>query len=428
MYRPYNQGVNYLAIKSFVVFFLLVSCSSSRFASFESKLESSPLNRSFHSLVVFNIDKQKEVYNHLGDRYFTPASNTKIVTLYTGTKFLPQQVPTLKYISQNDTLYFEGTGDPSLLHPYFKDSTAIDLIQKHNTVLWHPYNASENRYGPGWAWEDFDTYFSPEKSALPLYGNVVTLFNVPTFKASPELFSDSVLTKETQFRREEFQNQFYLNPKITDTIEVPFIIDIDITQRLLQDILGKDVALVDEFPQGPKEILYGIPMDSIYKRMMHKSDNFLAEQILMLASSTLSDTLSTKTAINTMLDEYLSDLPHKPRWVDGSGLSRYNLFTPNSLVHILKKLHNEIPEERLFQLFPTWDATGTVDAWKHPGLQPFIFAKSGSFGNHYNLSGYLKTKSGSVFIFSFMNNHFRVPSHDIRTYIFETLKSIHEKY
>ncbi|MEX0360900.1 MAG: D-alanyl-D-alanine carboxypeptidase, partial [Allomuricauda sp.] len=169
MYRSYNQGVNYLAIKSFVVFFLLVSCSSSRFARFESKLESSPLNRSFHSLVVFNIDAQKEIYNHNGDRYFTPASNTKIVTLYTGTKFLPQQVPTLKYSSQNDTLYFEGTGDPSLLHPYFKDSTAIDLIQKHNTVFWYPHNATEDRYGPGWAWEDFDTYFSPEKSALPLY-------------------------------------------------------------------------------------------------------------------------------------------------------------------------------------------------------------------------------------------------------------------
>ncbi|TMU57003.1 D-alanyl-D-alanine carboxypeptidase [Flagellimonas algicola] len=428
MYHSYNQGVKYLAITRFVVFFLLASCSSSRFASFESKLESAPLNRSFHSLVVFNIDKQKEIYNHNGGRYFTPASNTKIVTLYTGTKFLPQQVPALKYISQNDTIYFEGTGDPSLLHPYFKDSTAIRFIQKYNTVFWHPYNSSEDRYGPGWAWEDFDTYFSPEKSALPLYGNVVTLFNVPELKASPELFSDSVQVKEAKFRREEFQNQFYLNPKIKDTIEVPFVTDMAISQRLLRDVLGKEIAVVDEFPQGPKETFHGIPMDSIYKRMMHKSDNFLAEQILMLASSTLSDTLSTKTAINTMLDKHLSDLPQQPRWVDGSGLSRYNLFTPNSLVHILKKLHNEISQERLFQLFPMWDATGTVDTWNHPGFQPFIFAKSGSFGNHYNLSGYLITRSGKVFIFSFMNNHFRVPSHEIRTYIFATLKSIHERY
>ena len=169
-------------------------------------------------------------------------------------------------------------------------------------------------------------------------------------------------------------------------------------------------------------------MDSIYKRMMHKSDNFLAEQILMLASSTLSDTLSTRTAINKMLDSHLSDLQHPPRWVDGSGLSRYNLFTPNSMVHILKKLHQEIPEERLFELFPMWDATGTVDTWNHPGLEPFIFAKSGSFGNHYNLSGYIKTRSGKLLIFSFMNNHFRVPSHQIRAYIFETLKRIRESY
>ncbi|MCL6265482.1 D-alanyl-D-alanine carboxypeptidase [Flagellimonas myxillae] len=412
----------------FVVLFLLSGCSSSRFAHFKSKVNSEPLNSSFHGLVVLNAETQKEIYNHNGHRYFTPASNVKIVTLYTGIQLLPEQVPALKYVSQNDTLYFEGTGDPTFLHPFFKDSTALGLIQKHNVLYWHPNNATEDRYGPGWAWEDFDTYFSPEKSTLPLFGNVVTLSSSPEILVSPKFFKDDVEIVKQKFRRAEFENRFYLPPNIADTLEVPFVINDQVVTNLLSEVTGKDVHTVPQFPEAEKKVLYGAQMDSIYKRMMHRSDNFLAEQILLLASSTLSDTLGTKKAISHMLDGDLKDLHLPPRWVDGSGLSRYNLFTPNSLVQILQKLHRQVPEERLFQLFPMWDATGTVAEWNHTDVPPFIFAKSGSFGNHYNLSGYLKTKSGKLLIFSFMNNHFRVPSQEIRRQIFETLKTIHGTY
>ena len=69
--------------------------------------------------------------------------------------------------------------------------------------------------------------------------------------------------------------------------------------------------------------------------MMQESDNFLAEQLLLLASSTLSDTLNTKTAIEYMLNNHLKDLKQQPRWVDGSGLSRYNLFSPEAIVYVL---------------------------------------------------------------------------------------------
>ncbi len=168
--------------------------------------------------------------------------------------------------------------------------------------------------------------------------------------------------------------------------------------------------------------------DSIYKDMLFESDNFLAEQLLMVVSSTLSDSLSTKTAIDYILDNDLSDLEHSPRWVDGSGLSRYNLFTPKSFVQILQKLYDEIPEERLFAIFPIWDASGTIDTWRDTSIEPFVFAKSGSLGNNYNLSGYLKTKSGKWFIFSFMNNHFKVPTSEIQNTIYTTLKTLHDRY
>lgn len=285
----------------------------------------------------------------------------------------------------------------------------------------------EERYGPGWAWEDFDTNFSPEKSSFPLYGNVVTVYNGDSLEIYPKEFKDSISFVGERRKRDEFKNGFYVNKK-KDTLMIPYRNSEELTQKLLSGALGKKVQIINTFPNGEKKTLYGMKTDSIYKLMMYESDNFLAEQLLMVASSTLSDTLGTKKAITHMLENDLSNLKHPPRWVDGSGLSRYNLFTPESMVQVLQELYTEIPQERLFEFFPYWDASGTVEKWTYTQAPAFIYAKSGSLGNNYNLSGYLRTKSGKTLIFSSMNNHFRVPSSEVRSMIFEFLLQLYHKY
>ena len=75
-----------------------------------------------------------------------------------------------------------------------------------------------------------------------------------------------------------------------------------------------------------------------------------------------------------------------------------------------------------------WGPDSTVEEWEDPTTEPFLFAKSGSVGNNYNLSGYVKTKSGKLLIFSFMNNHFRVSSSEIRETIYATMKNLYENY
>ncbi|MEM9648735.1 MAG: D-alanyl-D-alanine carboxypeptidase [Bacteroidota bacterium] len=410
------------------IYLIVSGCSSSRVRAINEVLWSKPLENSFHGLVLYDTSLNKIVYNVNGDRYFTPASNVKIVTLFTGITLLEDDVPTLRYVASKDSILFEGTGDPAWLHPYFKDSTAIHFLKKYNTISWYPHNTEENKFGPGWAWEDYDTYFSPEKGVLPLYGNVITVFHTEQLTISPQFFLEKVTLRDKPFRREKSENQFYIPPNRGDTLEIPFVTSEALTKKLLERKLGKSIALTTHFDVPEKQTLYGIPSDSIYRRMMYESDNFLAEQILMMASSTQSDTLSTKGAIDFMLENHLADLEQQPRWVDGSGLSRYNLFTPKSLVQILQKLHKQVPQNRLFHLFPHWDADGTSEVWNNTQVPPFIWAKSGSLGNNYNLSGYLRTKSGKLYIFSFMNNHFRKPSSEIRSQIYNTLKQVYEKY
>ena len=162
--------------------------------------------------------------------------------------------------------------------------------------------------------------------------------------------------------------------------------------------------------------------------MMQESDNFLAEQLLLLVADQISVTLNSKKARDFFLEMSLSDLRDPPRWVDGSGLSRYNLCTPASLVHVLFKLYKQLPRNRLFSLLPAGGSSGTLKDWYAGEDKPYVYAKSGTLGNNYNLSGYLITRKGKVLIFSFMNNHFRKPTSEIKGQMQAYLEWLRDTY
>jgi serine-type D-Ala-D-Ala carboxypeptidase/endopeptidase (penicillin-binding protein 4) len=167
----------------------------------------------------------------------------------------------------------------------------------------------------------------------------------------------------------------------------------------------------------------------LYKRLMQESDNFIAEQLLLLCSATISDTLNTEKAIKYASAHFLQDLPDKPLWKDGSGLSRYNLFTPRSIISLLEKLYAEVPRQRLFDIFPAGGQSGTIKKWyASDNGQPYIFAKTGTLSNVHCLSGYLITQKGKVLLFSFMHNNYVVDIDEVRKEMQKVLKELYLKY
>jgi D-alanyl-D-alanine carboxypeptidase/D-alanyl-D-alanine-endopeptidase (penicillin-binding protein 4) len=180
-------------------------------------------------------------------------------------------------------------------------------------------------------------------------------------------------------------------------------------------------------PGNGTRTFYNAPADSVYKVMMQESDNFMAEQLLLVCAATLSDTLSPERTIEHMKKEYFRDFPDAAFWVDGSGLSRYNLFTPRTIVALWKKIYAEVPRDRLFQLLAIGGKAGTIkNYYKAP--KPYIFGKTGSLSNNHCLSGYLVTQSGKTLIFSFMNSNFTVATAEVRTNMQRILNLIYEKY
>lgn len=161
--------------------------------------------------------------------------------------------------------------------------------------------------------------------------------------------------------------------------------------------------------------------------MLQVSDNLLAEQLMALASGTISDTLSVERAIQYMKRTYLSDLPDEPVWVDGSGLSSMNMFTPRSIIALLQKLLQERPQEELLPMLATGGRPGTFRNIYKADV-PYVFGKSGTLSHVHNQSGYILTKSGKMLLFSFMNNNYAVPTSAIRDEMVRIMTEVHNRY
>lgn len=372
---------------------------------------------------------------HNADKYFTPASNTKLVSFYAGLMTLGDSVPALRYVIQHDSLIFQGTGNPLLLNPDVPDTMTLHFLRTRPEKLFLSVaNFNGERLGPGWSWDDYNDGYSAEITPFPLYGNIVR-FSSPgagtRLRVSPRFFADSVRAVSTRtrgIRRLEGRNEFH-RPIAASAIaqDVPFRWTPDLAARLLSDTLKRPVGIVrTRLPAGARTV-YGLPVDSLYKRILVESDNMLAEHLLLLCASSPGDTLDGRRAIEQFSQRHLADLPDRPRWVDGSGLSRYNMFTPRTLTALLLKIYTKLPRQRLFGLLPVAGRPGTLRSLT-TGDTPYLFAKSGSMTGVYNLSGYLITKKGKILLFSMMHNNFTQPVSEMRRRTDTFLRSVRDRY
>lgn len=390
-----------------IVILLLTACSTSR--SLEKDLMTASSENSFFTGVsVKNAVTGESIIEYHSDKYFTPASNVKLFTLYASLTHLNDSVPSFEYSISGDSLIVKGTASPSFL----KDSLYKNSLKFLSHKKYHVYlldeDLQDDAYGPGWSWDDYAYAYMPEKSLFPMYGNTILIRNKQgNVSVSPSFFKENVFIEDQpKMLRDKSRNIFYFKKSNTDVERrVPFITSNQLVADLLSEELGEKVALISSEYKRDFETFTELPYDSLYVKMVKESDNFIAEQLMLQVGKKVAGQYSVPLAIEYVLDSSLVNIPHRPRWADGSGLSRYNLFTPESMVFLLNKLYQEVPQQRLLSYFPEGGVDGTLEN-NYKG-QSYLKAKSGTLSNNYSLSGYLITKKGTVLAFSYMNNHYQ---------------------
>lgn len=396
----------------------------------------------FTGFALYDMDEKCMVYELNSDKYFTPASNTKLFTFYTCLKMLGDSIPAFRYVVHGDSLIFWGTGDPSFLQTSLKATRGYAFLKNSNKKLFFSSGLYQNDiYGSGWAWNDYNDYYQAEINEFPIEDNVAVLSADKNGKLqiSPAAFSmylkcDSNY-KPSRFRvaRDFLDNTFvYPATPVPASFhqEIPWKVSPDLTASLLQDTLKRPVIEKHlPLPVDAKTI-YDDNADTVYRHMLQPSDNFIAEQLLLVCSSVKFGILNSDSVINYSNKNLLNDLPDEPQWADGSGLSRFNLFTPRSIVALLCKISDQMKNDSLLHsLMPAGGVIGTIrSAYKTDNGQPFVWAKTGSLMNNHNQSGYIVTRKGKHLAFSFMNNNFTRPSREIRDEMVRIMTYIHDNY
>jgi serine-type D-Ala-D-Ala carboxypeptidase/endopeptidase (penicillin-binding protein 4) len=480
-----------LLIINYSLLIILSSCSIQQKISRSAKqvINDSSLLTAHVGISIYEPATGKYWYNYQGDKYFVPASNTKIPTCYAAMKYLGDSLVGLRYgFPEEDKLksqflIVQPTGDPTFLHEDYKKHPVFDFLE--NKIVKENFKPGlldtiwkDQRWGSGWAWNDYQETYMAERSSFPIYGNIVTIklvdsqnrvvkgkiegFEWLNLFSTGDTYFDSILNWSIQNRPRK--NLLEPSPSIDVARDIasnlfsvthasrPF------SQKAISFFTASGFPTLDilkykfkkEFgvawPEGKKNmygyidpysdfgrfqmtkwnIIHSQATDSLLKPMMHRSDNFFAEQSLLMVSNERLGIMNDAKIIDTLLKTDFKDLPQKPRWVDGSGLSRYNLFTPQDFVAILNKMKNEFGMERIKVILPT-GGEGTISSY-YKADSNYIFVKTGTLSGVVALSGFLYTKKGKLLIFSTLVNNHQASATAVRRAVEKFLQGIRQNF
>jgi D-alanyl-D-alanine carboxypeptidase/D-alanyl-D-alanine-endopeptidase (penicillin-binding protein 4) len=377
------------------------------------------------------------LYDHQGDKFFVPASNTKILTCYAAMKYLGDSLLALRYITKPDgSVEIEPNADASFLHPDFKQQPVFDFLSGKKKVFVTDNNWRDNALGFGWAWDDYNSDYMAERSVMPVYGNIVRVRQTDHIRVTPSWFQkqvDAALqdTKGNFSIRRDMTGNTYTkrtaNTKFTSVDMPMYTRESQLLTTLLADTLKTKVEQIHAvFDRTASSKIHSQSLDSLLTIMMHRSDNFFAEQTLLMVSNEKLGYMNSGRIIDTLLKTGFGGMPQKPRWVDGSGLSRYNLVSPQDFVWVLTQMRNEFKWDRIQTIFPT-GGEGTLSSY-YKNYAGRVYAKTGSLSNHLALSGYITTKKGKLLIFSVLVNAEMAPAANIRKGVEKFLTGIMDAY
>lgn len=290
-------------------------------------LENEALRTAHVGISIYEPATGRWWYNYQGDKYFVPASNTKLATCYAAMKYLGDSLVGARYlIGQDGVMELFPSGDPTFLHPDFLFQPVYERLKKEKVLRWNLASWQDKRWGSGWSWNDYADDYMAERSSFPVYGNLTKAYlkeGSLVFQPAQKLIWPEGQSEFPKFHLERALNEnvFYgtSSTSIFKTTWFPMRMDPVFVSKLFKDTLH--LENVSSFTVAPgfvykqaKTAIHSQPTDSLLRPMMHRSDNFFAEQSLLMVSNEVLGFMNDEKIIDTLLKTDFRDLPQAPRW------------------------------------------------------------------------------------------------------------------
>lgn len=152
------------------------------------------------------------------------------------------------------------------------------------------------------------------------------------------------------------------------------------------------------------------PLSQLMADTLKPSDNLYADSLYLHAAAKIHGAplnwRDAQPVVKKFLEEQTGIDLKNAVFTDGSGLSRYNLVTPEQTISLLKFLYQRFPMSyEYIAALPISGRDGTLQKrFKIPTQQGFVRAKTGTMTGMNSLSGYLYASNGHTIAFAMYIN------------------------
>jgi len=362
-------------------------------------------------LLVVNPKTGDTLYSRNAGKLFMPASNQKLLTASVALTELGPDYRyrtvigtrgTMRDTTLNGDMLVIGRGDPTLSDRVYGSAlkqmgVIADSIQA--TGILHVTGAlrqggnafPDSIYGYGWEWDDLSGESGAPVDELEFNEGMVQ-------RAAKINGRDTVVSVAT--RTPGYVYLSYLYSALSQRgVRIDKLVDLSV------DTSSAPIDTVYEF--------FSPPLSEILKYFLKPSQNQIGEALLKtigLEKTGVGTADNGAEIVGEQLRKWGADSTGFVIY-DGSGLSRHDLVSPETIVKILAAMQSDTV---FYNALPIAGVDGTIrNRMKGTPAENNLHAKTGSIEFVRSLSGYVDDADGDRLIFSFLSNHFTTPASDI---------------
>jgi serine-type D-Ala-D-Ala carboxypeptidase/endopeptidase (penicillin-binding protein 4) len=412
-------------------------------------------DRARWGILVQTVDRApKTLYSQEANRFFLAASAVKLFTTAAALERLGSRHRIRTAIVGTEVspglwdLRLIGKGDPS-----FGDAQVTNLVQQLQRrgvkgirqLVFDDRAFAGEVINPTWEWGDLQESYAPIVNSLIINQNTIKFSLAPTTLSQPlriqwqnpqeitgwtvENLTKTVRPKEpefTQITRDGRQpllriyGQLQAGSTAADgeiAAPDPLLIWHDRFQTAFTQtkIPLQQTSLLppwSQIPTNPKEIevafVESLPLADLIREVNQESNNLYAEallkQLATIAKPGESTTDSGLQTVQTTLTR-LQVNSQSYRLADGSGLSRQNLVSPESLVQVLQGMAASERSGDFRRSLPVAGRSGSLtNRFRNTPAQDIVQAKTGTLTNVVALAGYVSPSQHPPLAFSILLN------------------------